>query len=206
MSVLEELKARVIAGGKATPKEYAEARATDELAELKAQSEAREAKEKADAEHQAAVAEFLTDYEEFMTTDLDPLRDAYARVVLEVADLHTQLEEHRKKQSGIKVRASRLGLHNHPRTGNSIPQHAPVPEDAERWRTQLVTGDYLEHAVEEGKCGFVQSRGKAVSHVLHTPERREEIRSLNEPGVNKKQVGAEMRDRILTEAEALPSE
>ncbi|MFJ2665634.1 hypothetical protein ACIO14_14895 [Nocardia fluminea] len=200
MSVLEELKARVIAGdAKVKPADLANARAADELAVLKAQSDAREAKETAAAEHAAKVAEFLTDYEEFMTTDLDPLREAYAALVVAVADLHTLVEDHRKKQSEIKARAAGLGLHNHPRTGAPMPHHAPVPEDAERWRKQYVNEDYIKLAMEEGKRGFVPSRGKASTHVLHTPERREELRSISS-SANLKQVGIEMRDRILNEA------
>ncbi|MFC4124286.1 hypothetical protein [Nocardia rhizosphaerae] len=200
MSVLEELKARVIAGDtKVKPADLANARGADELAVLQAQAAEREVKEKAAAEHRAKVAEFLKEYEEFMTTDVDPLREAYAALVVAVADLHTLVEEHHKKQSDIKAKAARLGLNNHPRTGAPIPHHAPVREDAERWRTQFVSGDYIKLAVEEGKRGFVPGRGKAVSHVLHTPERREELRSLPS-GTNLKQVGIEMRDRMLNEA------
>ncbi|WP_280298763.1 hypothetical protein [Nocardia neocaledoniensis] len=199
MSVLEELKARVIGGEKVTPKQLLDARAADELAELTALSDERKAAEKAAAEHQAKVDEFLREYEEFMTTDLDPLREAYAALVVAVADLHTLVEEHLKKQSQIKVRASRLGLHNHPRTGARTPHHAPVPGDEERWRKQHVSGDYIELAVREGKTGLVSQRGKTGTHVLHTPERREELRSLPS-SANLKQVGIEMRDRMLNEA------
>ncbi|MGQ4619097.1 hypothetical protein [Nocardia sp. R7R-8] len=202
MSLLEELKARVIGGEKVTPKQYAEAQAADELAGLQKLSDEREAKEKAAAEHAAAVAKFKAeDYEEFMATDFEPLREAYANLVVAVADLHTLVQEHLNKQSQIKARAARLGLHNHPRTGAPQSHHAPVPEDAERWRKQYVSGeDYIQLAVEEGKRGFVPSRGKAGSHVFHTAERKEELRSLNEPKVNLKQLGIEMRDRMLNEA------
>ncbi|MBF6214632.1 hypothetical protein IU433_14845 [Nocardia puris] len=212
MATVAELEAAVIAGDKSIkPADIEKARAAERYAELTAQSDAREAKEAEAAAHQAAVNEFLKDYEEFMTSDLEPLREAYAALVVAVADLHTLLEDHRAKQSQIKARASKLGLHSHPMTGEAMPHHAPVPEDAERWRAQFVYRDvparegqkergYIADAVEEGKRGFLPRRGKVGTHVLHTPERKEELRSLNERGADRKQLGIEMRDRILNEA------
>lgn len=198
MATVAELEAAVIAGDKSIkPADIEKARAAERYAELTAQSDAREAKEAEAAAHQAAVNEFLKDYEEFMTSDLEPLREAYAALVVAVADVHTLTEERRKKQSEIARRSRALGLPTHTGVGVSA-NHAPVPEDAERWRAQFVGADYITPAVEEGKRGFPSGAGKARSHVLHTPERREELRSLT--SANQKQLGIEMRDRILNEA------
>lgn len=198
----DELEAAVIAGNKSIkPADIEKARAAERFAALQAQSDAREAAEREARERKEAQEAFKAgDYEEFMTTDLEPLREAYAALVVAVADLYTLTQEHRRKQIQIMKTAMKLGLHNHPITSAVMPHRAPVREDAERWAAQFVGVDYIESAVMEGKRGFPNASGKAGSHVLHTPERREELRSLNEPGVNKKQAGIEMRDRILNEA------
>lgn len=196
MSVFEELKARVIAGDtKVKPSDLANARGADELAVLQAQAAEREAREAEEAALKEARDKFKAeDYEDFMTSDLDPLREAYAEAVRAIAHLHSLTQERRRAQHRIRVKASKLGLNKQPVTvglpGVSYATKAPDPEDAERWREQYVHGDYVERAVTEGK-------GRRLKpHVLHTDEVFDAIQAL----ADAEKKAAEEHGRKLREA------
>ncbi len=198
METVAELEARVIAGDETVkPSQLANAQAAERLAALQRLSDERKAKEAEDDAHAEAVGEFLKDYEEFMTTDVEPLREAYAGVVVAVADLYTLLEEHKKKQAEIMRRSVGLGLSRHGSMGTAR-MHPPVREDRERWQEQFIGGDFIELAVSEGIHGYAQRNSRVIDHVLHTPERRDELRTLTSG--DRKQRGGEMRDRMLNEA------
>lgn len=200
METVAELEARVIAGDDTVkPSQLANAQAAERLAALQRLSDERKEREAEEDAHQAAVAEFMADYEEFMTTDIEPIRSEYANLVVSVAALRAVLEEHLKKQYDIASRARRLGLNKRP-DGRVVTNATPVAADRERWQAQYMhrLEDYIAYAVQEGQQGFPQHNGSVALHPLLTDERREELRSLTS---SDKQVrGVEMRDRILNEA------
>ncbi len=198
METVAELEARVIAGDDTVkPTQLTNALAAERLAALQRLSDERKAKEAEDNAHAEAVAQFMADYEKFMTTDVEPLREAYADVVVAIADLYTRLEEHKKEQAEIMGRSNRLGLSRRGAMG-ADKFHPPVREDRERWMAQCIGGDFIELAVSEGIHGFAQRNSRVIDHVLHTDERREELRTLTL--ADRKQRGVEMRDRMLNEA------
>ncbi|MEV0343657.1 hypothetical protein AB0H49_32055 [Nocardia sp. NPDC050713] len=193
MSVFEELKARVIAGdSKVTPKQLAEGRAADELAEFLALSDKRESEEREARERKEAQDAFIAgEYEDFMTTDLDPLREAYADAVRAIAKLYTLAQERRRAQSEIRRKAAKLELIQAVYGPSaSAPHRVPVPDDRKRWMEQYIAGDYVKRAVLEGEGR--QLRG----HVLHTDEVFNELQERAEAN---KEAAAE-HGRILRES------
>lgn len=130
--------------------------------------------------------------------DLEQLRNAYADAVVSVAYLHSLLEERRRSQNAIMSRAHEVGLLEGPHDPSSTT--GPVWDDRERWRKRYVhrRTDFVDLAVQEGKKGFASRNGQPYTHLLHTDERREEIRSLTQ--ADKYNRGREMRDRMLDEA------
>ncbi|MGY1873870.1 hypothetical protein [Nocardia gipuzkoensis] len=172
------------------------ARREASFAQLKVDAERRGVEKEQEARHAADVETFMAEYEEYMAgADLDQLRGAYAEVVVAVAYLHTLLEERMKEQRGIMSRGRALGL-----SSGSGEYAVPVSDDRERWQKQFLhrRADFVEFAVEEGKKGFPQRNAKPYAHLLHTDERRAEIRAIT--SVDKYKQGREMRDRILDEA------
>ncbi|MBH0781347.1 hypothetical protein [Nocardia bovistercoris] len=177
------------------------ARRESSYAELLVDAERRGVEKQRQAERAAAVEAFMGEYEEYMTgADLETLRGVYANLVVAAADLHTLLAERKRAQTDIMNRALALGLFAGPINPQSGGGNAPVPNDAERWRSRYVKPqtDYLALAVQEGQHGYVSANGQTVTHALHTPERAEEFRSLTSS--NKRELGIEMRDRILNDA------
>ncbi|MFE5480528.1 hypothetical protein ACFQ9R_32845 [Nocardia sp. NPDC056541] len=168
------------------------ARKEASFAQLQIDAARRGVEKERQAEHAADVKAFMADYEEHMAgADLTDLRGAYADAVVSVAYLFTLLEDRRREQTAIMNRGQSLGL---------TVGKTPVPNDADRWREQFLNPatDFVALAVEEGQKGFASRNGQPAVHVLHTPERREEIGSL--PRDDKHERGIEMRDRILNEA------
>jgi hypothetical protein len=176
---LAELEEAYADGADVTLEQVEKARAAAEKAtfreRLKARRERRDAEKAAQAEHDAAVQALETRYAQLVTSDLDDLRQAYAATVKAAGDFWRQLQEYDAERKTVAGWEKELGIES-----LSVGDRRYLRGSVEQ---------YFDWALQEGKTGLPPARTNATGvpipendsrhvHVLHTPERAEELTAL----------------------------
>lgn len=196
-----DLEQKVVEGDTSiTASAIEKARGVARFARLKVQAVMRQAAKDAEAARDAEVEQFLADYEEFATSDLAPVREAYEDVVLALAHLGELVSERVEGQAQVLRRAQGLGLNIGPR--------GTLDEQA-RWRSIAVPGDtatqaldrVVDYAVREAKHGYVKDGTQKVrAHALHSDIRRADMEIIDDtPSGERAQVAAELLARFRAE-------
>ncbi|NKV31154.1 hypothetical protein GS921_15525 [Rhodococcus hoagii] len=197
-----DLEQKVVEGDTSiTASAIEKARGVARFARLKVQAVMRQAAKDAEAARDAEVQQFLAEYEEFATSDLAPVREAYEDVVLALAHLGELVSERVEGQAQVLRRAQALGLMN-------IGPRGTLDEQA-RWRSIAVPGDTATHAldrviddaVREAKHGYVKDGTQKVrAHALHSDIRRADMKIIDDtPSGERAQVAAELLARFRAE-------
>lgn len=124
-------------------------------------------------------AEFMADYEAYVTAPLTDLQASYTQVIEALTELQDGLQARAATEANLLKRARALGLTVIERGGQLPPRqsHIPVPDDGVRWTAATnIPGNVIEVAVEEATRGYPFSG----IHALHDAGRIAAINDASE--------------------------